>query len=168
MRKNKYTELKTTVCGVSLRQELGMHVTKVTNSIYTNDAAQSQNERLEPGSMKSQFPPLSAARWGSGGGRGTYAQTPAMAGALRHFQLQQHGVDLPQKCLILLIRLNQPFGHLDQMQMISHFQKHLPLNPGYHTRHEDRVEFHIGDADLGGLEAPGEATLAQASSAGCG
>lgn len=64
MRK-KYIELKNNVCGVSLGQERGIHVTKQTG--YTQNYTPSQNEKPVPGSIKSQFPLNSAACWGSRG-----------------------------------------------------------------------------------------------------
>lgn len=82
----------------------------------------------------------------------------ALQGALQHVHLQRHVVHLPQKCLILLIPLNQPFGHLCQTQVIGLLQKHLPLNPWYPMCPEVQVEFHRVDADLSHLEAQGEAT----------
>ena len=55
----------------------------------------------------------------------------ALQGALHHLYLQQYVVHLPQKCLILLIPLNQPCGHLTQTKGIGHLLKHCPLHLGF-------------------------------------
>lgn len=49
-------------------------------------------------------------------------------------------------------------GHINQMQGVSYLQKHCLLYFGYCPCHKVKVELHRADADLGDLEAQGEAT----------